>query len=190
MSSLGSVTHRTERLLLRALAESDVDEFVRVVDVSRGEWEPWTPAREPEISGRELFQRELARGANGVKAGTHLRLAGFEEDGSLVGLFALNEIVRGVFQSAYASWQVSADRTGRGFGTEGVSGLLDVAFDRPPLGLGLHRVQANIMPANEASLRIAEKVGFREEGFGLKYLQIAGRWEDHVMFALTVEDRR
>ena len=176
-------------MMLRSLEETDASQFVRVVAASREGWAPWTPAREATVTDRELFHRERQRTENGAKGGTHVRLAGFTGDGTLVGLFALNEIVRGVFQSAYASWQVSVDRTGLGFGTEGVQALVDLAFDDTPGGLGLHRVQANIMQTNAASLRIAEKVGLRREGLALRYLQIAGRWEDHLMFAITREDR-
>jgi ribosomal-protein-alanine N-acetyltransferase len=137
----------------------------------------------------ERFRRELHRGARGATLGTHLRLAAFDrEDDGLVGLFALNDIVGGVFESAHASWQVRASMMGRGFGTEGVRGLLDLAFEPAPEGVGLHRVQANIIPRNEPSLRLAQRVGFREEGKALRYLKIAGRWEDHLMFALTREE--
>jgi ribosomal-protein-alanine N-acetyltransferase len=115
-------------------------------------------------------------------------MGGFAPDDRLVGLFALNEIVRGVAQSAHAAWQVSAGFAGRGFGTEGVRAILDLAFTPTPDGLGLHRVQAYIMPANAASLRIAEKVGFRQEGLARSCLRIAGRWEDHVMHALLAEE--
>ena len=189
MTRIGRIDRQTARMVLRSLDESDASEFVRVVEASREEWAPWPPAREDTVTDRELFHRELERVENGAKCGTHVRLAGFTEDGTLVGMFALNESVRGVFQSAYASWQVSVDRAGQGFGTEGVRALLDLAFDDAPRGLGLHRVQANIMQTNAASLRIAEKVGLRREGLALRYLQIAGRWEDHVMFAITREDR-
>lgn len=188
MSGFGRITRPTERLFLRPLEESDRSEYIRVMELSRTAWEPWIPARDPATSSRDLFRRELRRTRDGAKGGTHLRLHGFTTDGELIGMFALNEIVRGVFQNAYAGWQVSADRSRQGFGTEGVRALLGVAFDHAPDGLGLHRVQANIMPTNAPSLRIAEKVGFREEGHALRYLRIAGRWEDHVMFALTREE--
>lgn len=59
---------------------------------------------------------------------------------------------------------------------------------RLPSGLGLHRVQANVMPANVASLKIARNSGFREEGLGRRLLQINDRWEDHVMFAKLAEE--
>ncbi len=77
---------------------------------------------------------------------------------------------------------------GEGLATEGVRALVSIAFAPEPDGLGLHRVQANIMPGNGASLRVAEKVGFRREGVARRYLRIAGEWEDHAMFALTVEE--
>ena len=78
---------------------------------------------------------------------------------------------------------------GRGLATEGVRALLDIAFSPEPEGLGLHRVQANVMPSNAASLRVVEKVGLRQEGAAERYLRIAGRWEDHLMFAVTTEER-
>ena len=186
---IGRIVRSTPRLLLRPLEASDATAFVRMFEASREAWKPWTPARDPGVSDRDLFERELRRVRSGLRTGSHLRLGAFAADGVLVGIFALNEIVRGVFQSAYASWQVSADRWRTGLGTEGVRALLDVAFDPLPEGLGLHRVQANIMPSNAPSLRIAEKVGLRREGTALRYLLIAGRWEDHAMFAITREDR-
>ena len=176
--------------MLRPFTEDDGQEFIRVAEESREAWAPWTPAPDPTLDPDERFRRELNRGQLAARAGTHLRLGAFDGNGQLVGLFALNEIVRGVLEGAYASWQVTAKRMGQGFGTEGVLVLLSIAFGDGEDALGLHRVQANVMPANSASLRVAEKVGFRREGVAERYLRIAGAWEDHVMFALTQEEWR
>ncbi|MBN9336185.1 GNAT family N-acetyltransferase, partial [Devosia sp.] len=53
--------------------------------------------------------------------------------------------------------------------------------------LDLHRVHAAFLPHNMASRRVLEKNGFVEEGFAERYLQIDGRWEDHVLMGLTRE---
>jgi len=44
------------------------------------------------------------------------------------------------------------------------------------------------MPSNGASLRVLEKAGYRREGVAERYLQIAGRWETHILFATTTEE--
>ena len=53
--------------------------------------------------------------------------------------------------------------------------------------LDLHRVHAAFLPSNIASRRVLEKNGFVEEGYAERYLQINGRWEDHVLMGLTEE---
>lgn len=188
MRRLPGIDRTAGRLRLRPLELGDEEEFTRVVLSSREAWAPWLPASHRALTMAERFKRELDRAERGLSAGTHLRLAAFLEGGELVGFFALNEVVRGVFDSAHASWQVAAGRMGEGIGTDGVRGLLTIAFDEEPEGIGLHRVQANIMPRNGPSLRVAEKVGFRREGLAERYLRIAGAWEDHVMLALTREE--
>ena len=135
-----------------------------------------------------MFARELKRAQERGEAGTECRLVAESRDGRLIGVFSLSEIVRGVFQNAYGGWRVGAEFIGQGLATEGVRGMLDVAFAEPPLGLGLHRVQANVIPTNLPSLRVADKAGFRREGLAQRYVQINGQWQDHVMFAKTNDE--
>jgi ribosomal-protein-alanine N-acetyltransferase len=45
-----------------------------------------------------------------------------------------------------------------------------------------------IIPRNSASRRVAEKLGLRDEGTALRYLEIDGVWEDHVRYAITAEE--
>ena len=54
--------------------------------------------------------------------------------------------------------------------------------------LGLHRVQIAIIPRNAASRRVVEKLGIRDEGIAVRYLEINGVWEDHVRYAITAEE--
>ncbi len=54
--------------------------------------------------------------------------------------------------------------------------------------LHLHRVQISIIPRNTASRRVVEKLGVRDEGSAQRYLEINGTWEDHIRYAITVEE--
>ncbi len=179
---------QTPRMLLRTWRDTDRAEFVRVNQISRELWLPWTPTASPGRTLDQEFDRTFEASRSGMQTGSHCRLVGQLQNGCIAGFFSLSEIVRGVFQNAYAGWRVSADVTGQGYATEGVQALLDLAFAPPPCGLELHRVQANVIPTNAASLRVAAKCGFRREGYAPRYLQIAGEWQDHVMFAKLADE--
>jgi len=56
--------------------------------------------------------------------------------------------------------------------------------------MGLHRIEICIRPENKASRRVAEKLGFRHEGYRERYIHIAGEWRDHEVYALTREEVR
>jgi ribosomal-protein-alanine N-acetyltransferase len=62
--------------------------------------------------------------------------------------------------------------------------VLRFAFDE----LDLHRLQVSIIPRNHASRRVVEKLGLRDEGVAVQYLQIDGRWEDHIRYAITAAE--
>ncbi len=108
------------------------------------------------------------------------------DDGALVGVFDLSEIVRGIFQSAYMGYYVGQPFAGRGLMTEAMRLVLRHTFEE----LKLHRVEANIQPHNAPSLALVRRAGFSREGFSRRYLKIDGRWRDHERWAILVEDWR
>lgn len=167
---------------LRSLGASDRAEFVRVHRLSDEHFRPWSPDQEGSLD--DLFDREIRKVSNPKR---HVRWVGVDTDERILGFFNLGEIVRGVFQNAYASWAINVEMVGRGYATEGMWALLDLAFSEER-GLGLHRVQANIIPENARSVRLAERVGMRREGVADRYLKIAGTWRDHLMYAKTFEE--
>jgi ribosomal-protein-alanine N-acetyltransferase len=179
---------RTPRLTLRPPCAGDLDAYAIAYESSRAHWKPALPTIDENAEAS--FRRILERHEIGQRQGTQLRLLGFLGDGRLAVVLALSEIVHGALEGAYAGWRTTAPLTGKGLASEGVAALLDLAFAPPPRGLGLHRVQANIMPTNIASIRVAEKTGFRREGLAQRYLLIDGKWQDHFMFAKVVDEHR
>jgi ribosomal-protein-alanine N-acetyltransferase len=177
---------RTARMLVRSLEIDDQREFIRVHVVSEAFFAPWSPRRIG--SYEDLFRAEMSKVEAGGRAGTYHRMVGVLDDGRIAGFFNLGEVVRGAFHNAYAGWKVNVEVARQGYATEGVSALLDFAFSAE--GAALHRVQANIIPTNAPSIRLAEKLGLRREGLAERYLEIAGVWQDHVMYARTVEEHR
>jgi [ribosomal protein S5]-alanine N-acetyltransferase len=104
--------------------------------------------------------------------------------GEIVGRINLNNVVRGFFQSCNVGYIVHQKYNGRGFATTALRLLINYAFTE----LNLHRLEAGTLPHNYASQRVLEKAGFRREGYAKNYLFINGKWQDHLIFAKTVED--
>jgi ribosomal-protein-alanine N-acetyltransferase len=102
----------------------------------------------------------------------------------LVGQLTVSNIVRGALRSAQIGYWVDRDHAGRGIVTTAVALATDHCFGP----VGLHRVEVDIRPENDPSRRVVAKLGFREEGYLVRYLDIDGAWRDHVTYALTVED--
>ena len=85
-------------------------------------------------------------------------------------------MVWGAFCSAFLGYKMDAEYQNKGYMTDAVRLVVRYAFET----LGLHRLEANIMPRNAASLRVVKKNGFVAEGLARKYLKINGIWEDHI----------
>ena len=166
-------------IYLRRLEVADAEALVEMLARDRSFLDQWEPTRPEGFYTLETHGRRLGMRQDVADFGIFLT-AGDE----LVGRVRLSGIVRGPFENAYLGYFVSERHNGRGYATEAVRQAVDAAFGE----LGLHRVQAAVMPRNVASVRVLEKAGFREEGFAPRYLQIAGTWEDHKLFAVTAEE--
>ena len=152
------------------------DEFLAAVARSRKLHRHWAAPPRTAIAFKESLKR--------LRSVSHLGHWVCTEDGELAGVININEIVRGRFCSGYLGYYAFVPHNGRGYMKAGLGAVLADAF----LCHGLHRLEANIQPDNEASRHLVQRFGFRLEGFSPRYLKLAGRWRDHERWAITVED--
>lgn len=75
---------------------------------------------------------------------------------------------------------IRSDETGKGFGGEATTRALQVGFEE----MSLHKVQVRIAVGNVASDRIAEKIGFVQEGVLRHEVKVGGRWLDHTIWSM------
>jgi len=176
------------RVALRAPRATDVPEARRFLRRNAEHLRPWSPVppagEDPssltEISKAILRQRrEWKRGESFI-----FYVTDSARDDVILGRVALTGVTRGAFQNAYLGYFIDVEHQRRGLMTEAVTLATSFAF----VEAHLHRVQAAVMPNNGPSMRLLERVGFRREGVAERYLQIAGRWEAHVLYAVTVEE--
>ncbi|RLQ89785.1 GNAT family protein [Planomicrobium sp. Y74] len=151
--------------------ELDNKEFFKEFSVNTGE-DFYTLLMQKEVIEQSTENRE---------AGREYNFAIVENDTSqLVGTINLFRIFRGPLQSSMIGYVVDKKFNGRGYATEAIRLAVDYAFQE----LGLHRVEAGVMPHNAPSIRALEKAGFEREGLARKNVQINGRWQDHVVMAI------
>ncbi|NTZ06764.1 GNAT family N-acetyltransferase [Burkholderia metallica] len=172
------------RILLNRVARTDAADLIAANRASRSHHLPWVDS----FIDQAGFDQWFARCLTGPNVGCPN--AGFvareRASGAVVGVVNLNEIVGGVFQSAYLAYYGMADVSRKGLMTDAVRATIDVAFGE----LGLHRLEANIQPGNHASIALVRRLGFRQEGFSPRYLRIGGEWRDHERWALLADDAR
>lgn len=158
----------TQRLVFRLLMPNDEHAFIDAINHDRSNLRRWIPLTHENESDSHFFHRTMIRARVQNIEGVAWRRAAFIESGPdsgrLVGMFNLIKIERGLEWSCEANWWVDAQLAGQGLGSEGVQGIIDFALADHPMGLGLHRVGAQICRDNEASVRIAEKCGLARNG--------------------------
>ncbi|TYP73770.1 GNAT family N-acetyltransferase [Paenibacillus methanolicus] len=173
---------RTERLILREIEECDAEAVLDYVRRNRDFLESWEARRQEDYytldAQVELLRQDAARSARGEQVKAWLSPA--DETAKVVGSVTISNIVRGAFLSCHLGYRLDEAYANRGLMTEALQAMIRHAFDE----LGLHRIEANIMPRNAASLGVVRKLGFYEEGLALKYLFINGCWEDHLHMVL------
>jgi ribosomal-protein-alanine N-acetyltransferase len=178
----------TNRLVLRPPRSSDVGRVRRALRENETHLRPWSaaPAHGEDPASLTSVSNTILRERSEWKAGQTFALLVLtrEDEDLVVGRIALGGVHRGAFQNAYLGYWIDARYQGRGLMTEAVGAATAFAFSRA----NLHRVQAAVTPGNRASQRVLEKAGYRKEGLAERYLCIAGRWDDHLLYAITVEE--
>jgi len=180
------ITLRSENTLLRLPQLSDYQQWYTLRRESREFLRPFEPRWTEADLARRIFVTRVKRAREEAEEGTDYSLFIFQPDGNkerLVGGITLSNVRRRAAQFVNLGYWMGQQYAGKGLMTEAVATCLPFVFET----LDLHRIHAAFLPGNTPSRRVLEKNGFVEEGFAEKYLQINGRWEDHVMFGLTKE---
>lgn len=147
-------------------------------------WEPAQPPGQTDItSNRQAFAARCGARRREWQLGTGYGFGIFVDD-RFAGEINVNSVQRGPFQNAYVGYWIDEAQAGNGLIPEALVIVARFTFE----DLGLHRLQVAIIPRNVASRRVVEKLGLREEGLAIRYLEINGVWEDHVRYAITVEE--
>ena len=175
---------QTDRLLLRVPGPADAAALTTFVSQNRAFLRSSEPERPDAYFTKPYWAAELSALPSRVLAEELVpfiltRRAG--NDIGIIGRCTFSGIARGPFQAAFLGYGLAEQHVGHGFMFEALQATLTYAFQ----SLHLHRVMANYVPTNERSARLLSRLGFEREGYARAYLRLDGRWQDHVLTAIT-----
>jgi len=176
----------TPRLILKSIDESNAYQVNDYVIRNKEFLREWEVIRTPEYYTVETQKELIASDNLYFEHGQLYKVWMYKLDDPerIIGSIALSNIVRGAFLSCHLGYRLDHAENNKGYMTEGLERVINLAFNE----LQLHRIEANIMPKNKASLKVVEKLGFNHEGLARKYLKINGKWEDHIHMVLINDE--
>ncbi|MBI1419000.1 MAG: GNAT family N-acetyltransferase [Limimaricola sp.] len=181
------LTLETERLTLRPPAHSDYRAWSDLRRDSAEFLKPWEPTWAADHLSRKSFTNRVYWAQRAIANGTAVPLFLIRrEDQVLLGAITLDNIRRGPAQAGTTGYWIGAPHARQGYMHEAILALVHHAFNR----MDLSRIEAGCLPENVPSRRLLESCGYKYEGVAQSYLQIAGRWRNHVLYANLRHDRR
>ena len=178
---------RGKDVYLRYPRVADYPAWAALRDESREFLMPWEPSWATDELTKGAFRRRLKRYQHDARLDMAYAFFVFRsEDDALLGGCTLSNVRRGVVQCCALGYWVGERFARQGYMFDAVTALVPFIFKT----LGLHRIEAACLPENGPSRSLLAKAGFREEGRALRYLQINGEWQDHMLFALLEDETR
>ena len=187
IGSLRKTRIETDRLILRLPQHGDFREWVALRAASEAFLRPWEPEWAEDHLSRKSFTNRVYWAQRSQTQGAALALfLTRKSDGGLLGAITLDNVRRGPAQSATMGYWIGQAHARQGYMREAIEALSHHAFRR----MDLSRLEAACLEENAASRGLLERSGFKYEGVAQSYLQIAGRWRNHVLYAMLRSDRR
>lgn len=177
----------TERLTLRPPMHVDYRQWAALRRDSADFLTPWEPTWAADHLSRKGFTNRVYWAQKSISTGAALALFLIRRsDAALLGAITLDHIKRGPAQSGITGYWIGAPYARQGYMREAVQAVVHHAFT----ALDLSRIEAGCLPENTPSRRLLEQCGYKYEGVAQSYLQINGRWRNHVLYANLRHDRR
>ena len=177
----------TARMTLRPPMHGDFRAWSALRQDSLGFLTPWEPTWAPDHLSRKGFTNRVYWSQRSITNGNALPLFMIRRsDNALLGAITLDNIRRGPAQAGTTGYWIGQPYARNGYMKEAIEAVVHYAFRT----LDLSRIEAGCLPENTPSRRLLEQCGYKYEGVAQSYLQINGRWRNHVLYANLRNDRR
>lgn len=175
---------QSERLELKQLSIKDTALVLDYLKFNFSHFKPWIPDYGEDYLTLQYQERLMKAYEKKTKSQELVKFWIFEADdfnnSRIIGDITFSNIIWGAMKGCHVGYRMDRDFLNEGYMTEALGKAIEFMFKV----YKLHRIEANIMPFNQHSILLIEKVGFVKEGFSPNYLRINGRWENHIRYGL------
>lgn len=171
----------TTRLLIKQLHKESADLVLRFYEENKSAFESWEPKRANLFYTLPYQKASLSAEYHQMLEGKLIRYWIFLKDHpeEIIGSFCFQNFLRGPYQSCSIGYKLSEKYQHRGYALESIEKGLELLFEELPI----HRVEAYIMPNNQPSIHLIEKLNFIFEGISYSYANVNGTWSDHLRYS-------
>lgn len=170
----------TERLVLRRFSRRDSTSLNDAISASLAdlnEWLPWARTDYQPSDATAFIRDSLQAWKEGRAWDYTIRLK--DDPGRHLGNISIWTVSK-TGKIAEIGYWIRSDETSKGICTEAADVLLNQAYQ----SMNFHKVIMRIAVGNDASHRVAEKLGFTREGVLREELLIRGNWVDHTLWSM------
>ena len=167
-----------DKLSITAVNRADAEDLLRFEVQNRAYFESLINARNPDYYSLQGVTEAIEAAIDDAFDDKGYQYLLREPSGHLVGRVNLRAVQRAHYYSAVLGYRIAQHKTGKGYATEAVRLVLDLAFGR----LNLKRIEADARSDNAASLAVLRRNGFVQYGHSRKSFELNGEWFDRFHF--------
>lgn len=184
-SATPSVRLTTDRMVLRLVHERDAHRMADYYVENRAFLKPWEPVRDESHCYPSGWQARLGLISEMQKQGNAYYFILLDPNENQVqGVANFSNVLRGSFHACFLGYSLGEKWQGQGLMFEALQSLIRYMQRQQKM----HRIMANYMPHNQRSGDLLSRLGFEREGYAKDYLLIDGKWQDHILTALTYQE--
>lgn len=172
----------TPRTFMHLACLSDIPAIIHYCVTNQAHLKPFEPTKNDDFYTEGYWRSEVQKRLDAFYADQSCKLLLIEKEISteVIGIINFANFVRGAFQACTLGYSVAANKEGNSYMSEALEVAIRYVFN----DLKMHRIMAAYIPTNQRSSLLLKRLGFVVEGYGRDYIQIDGRWQDHILTSL------
>lgn len=172
--------YREGNLLLTPLTTNSTNAILDFYKRNCKYFEAYETDKPKNFYTKEFIETLVDGEYNGFIRKQHARFYLFDplKSQDIIGCVSFSDIKHGAFKSCVVGYKIDHNFWRQGYAEK----MLRMALKIMVNDFDMHRIEAYISPDNEASINLAKKLNFTNEGIANKYVLQQGEWKDHLRF--------